>query len=75
MQAGSSKVAKAPENIAFVKLVNPALHASAADGMAIKLVIKLMEFMEKQREKALRPPFGAACIRGNTGFKINSERE
>ena len=47
MQAGSSKVAKTPENIAFVKLVNPALlgpPAPAADGMA-----KLLEFMQEQR--------------------------
>jgi len=42
MQAGSSKVAKLPENIAFV---NPAVNAAGADGM-----VKLLEFMKEQRE-------------------------
>ena len=42
MQAGSSEVAKFPENIAFV---NPAVNAAGADGM-----VKLLEFMKEQRE-------------------------
>ena len=42
MQAGSSKVAKLPENIAFV---SPAVNAAGADGM-----VKLLEFMKEQRE-------------------------
>ena len=42
MQAGSSEVAKLPENIAFV---NPAVNAAGADGM-----VKLLEFMKEQRE-------------------------
>ena len=42
MQAGSSMVAKLPENIAFV---NPAVNAAGADGM-----VKLLDFMKEQRE-------------------------
>ena len=43
MQAGSSKVAKLPKNIA---LVNPAVNAAGADAM----VKPLLDFMKEQRE-------------------------
>ena len=45
MQAGSSKVVKPPETIAFVNPGPVGPPASGADGMA-----KLLEFMKEQRE-------------------------
>ena len=45
MQAGSSKVAKAPESIAFVNPGPVGPPAPATDGMA-----KLLDFMKEQRE-------------------------